>query len=305
MKQPYGHKLTPLNIARGSRVSLSATQIVKLGVAALIGTGVFAAIERGYGRTDMPAVSVTLRANSEPDASTGPKTHRAPAAERERVSKAESRPLAEPARDPSATPPAASGESTGDGASATPGRDRDWSSGVVQPGDPATQEIATEFQTTTSATPASLHGPIASASGDEGQTAPGDCQLSDLRAVLSDVSARFGGVTMVAAHQFNTRNHISGSTREKLHHDCKAIDFRPDHPSRLQEIKTYLRSRPEITGVESYRDGVIHMDSAGIPVASRRQPSNSGRPQPLKPAPGALPPTREAPSAFVLLDRDR
>ena len=40
MKQPYGHNLTPLNIARGSRVSLSATQIVKLGVAALIGTGV-------------------------------------------------------------------------------------------------------------------------------------------------------------------------------------------------------------------------------------------------------------------------
>ena len=91
MKQPYGHKLTPLNMARGSRVSLSATQIVKLGVAALIGTGVFAAIERGYGRTDMPAVSVALRADSEPDTSTGPKIYRAPVAERERVSKAEIR----------------------------------------------------------------------------------------------------------------------------------------------------------------------------------------------------------------------
>ena len=302
MKQPYGHKLTPLNIARGSRVSLSATQIVKLGVAALIGTGVFAAIERGYGRTDMPAVSVALRADSEPDTSTGPKIYRAPVAERERVSKAEIRSLAEPARDPSARPPGASDEPTGDGARATPGGDRDWSSGVIQPGDPATQEIATHSATTISATPASLHGSIASASWV--QTAPGDCQLSDLQAVLSDVSARFGGVTVIAAHQSRTTNHISGSNREKLHNDCKAIDFRPD-PSRLQEIKTYLRSRPEISGVESYRDGVIHMDSAGTPVASRRQPSDSGRPQRLKPAPGALPQTREAPAAFVLLDRDR
>src|SRR5215213_3970723 len=78
---------------------------------------------------------------------------------------------------------------------------------------------------------------------------------------------------MIAGHQFKTVNHMSGSPREKLHHDCKAIDFRPE-PNRLDEIKTYLRSRPEISGIETYRDGVVHMDIGTTNVASRR-PSNS------------------------------
>jgi hypothetical protein len=46
------------------------------------------------------------------------------------------------------------------------------------------------------------------------------------------------------------------------------VDFQPER-SRIDEIKAYLRTRPEITGVESYRDGVIHMDLAAAAVASR------------------------------------
>ena len=56
-------------------------------------------------------------------------------------------------------------------------------------------------------------------------------------------------------------NHRSGSFREGLHHACKAVDFRPDR-NRIREIKAYLRSRQEIGGVESYRDGVVHIDFA-------------------------------------------
>jgi hypothetical protein len=88
-----------------------------------------------------------------------------------------------------------------------------------------------------------------------------DCPLPELHAVLADISARFGPVTVVATHQQKTANHRSGSIRDKLHHDCKAVDFRAER-SRIDEIKAYLRSRREIGGVESYRDGVIHMDAS-------------------------------------------
>jgi hypothetical protein len=98
-------------------------------------------------------------------------------------------------------------------------------------------------------------------------TAPGDCPMPVLHAVLADVSARFGAVTVVAMNQLKTVNHVSGSARERLHHNCKAIDFRPER-SRIDEIKAYLRSRPEIGGVESYRDGVIHMDIRGTAASS-------------------------------------
>jgi hypothetical protein len=89
-----------------------------------------------------------------------------------------------------------------------------------------------------------------------------------LRAVLADVSARFGPVTVVATDQLKTANHITGSIREKLHHECRAIDFRVDR-GRIDEVKNYLRTRSEIAGIDSYRDGVIHMDAAASVRGSR------------------------------------
>ncbi len=88
-----------------------------------------------------------------------------------------------------------------------------------------------------------------------------ECLPPALRDVLAEFSARFGAVTVVASHQVTTVNHRSGSFREGLHHACKAVDFRPDR-NRIREIKAYLRSRHEIGGVESYRDGVVHIDFA-------------------------------------------
>ena len=105
--------------------------------------------------------------------------------------------------------------------------------------------------------------------------APTECLPDQLRAVLSDVATRFGTVTVVSTHQLMTANHSAGSIREKLHHDCKAVDFRVD-PDRIDEIKAYLRGRREIVGVESYRNNVIHMDVSGGLVASA-SPSRSSR----------------------------
>jgi hypothetical protein len=97
--------------------------------------------------------------------------------------------------------------------------------------------------------------------------APIDCLSAELRAVLADVATQFGNVTVVSTHQLNTSNHSSGSIREKLHQDCKAADIRPDR-SRIEDIKAYLRTRREIGGIESYRNGVIHIDTNGAAVAA-------------------------------------
>jgi uncharacterized protein YcbK (DUF882 family) len=74
------------------------------------------------------------------------------------------------------------------------------------------------------------------------------------------VASRYGSITVVSTQHLNTRNHAPGSARHKLHEACKAADFRV--PSqRTEEVKTYLRSRSEVAGVEAYRDGVIHIDA--------------------------------------------
>jgi hypothetical protein len=88
-----------------------------------------------------------------------------------------------------------------------------------------------------------------------------NCPVGEIRAVLADIASRFGPITVVATHQAKIVNHRLGSHREKLHHACRAIDFRPD-PRRVSEIKTYLRGQAKIGGLESYRDGVIHIDLA-------------------------------------------
>jgi hypothetical protein len=49
---------------------------------------------------------------------------------------------------------------------------------------------------------------------------------------------------------------------------------------------------------------VIHIDTVGTPVATRRQPGNSARPQLPTVVTTSPPRTREAPAAFVLLDRN-
>jgi uncharacterized protein YcbK (DUF882 family) len=77
--------------------------------------------------------------------------------------------------------------------------------------------------------------------------------------VLADVASRYGPLTIVSTQHLNTRNHGAGSARHKLHQACKAVDFRVAS-QRADEVKTYLRSRSEVGGLEAYRDGVIHID---------------------------------------------
>jgi hypothetical protein len=89
--------------------------------------------------------------------------------------------------------------------------------------------------------------------------APAECLPSALRSVLADVASRYGPLTIVSTQHLNTRNHGAGSARHKLHQACKAVDFSVAS-QRADEVKTYLRSRPEVGGLEAYRDEVIHID---------------------------------------------
>jgi uncharacterized protein YcbK (DUF882 family) len=88
---------------------------------------------------------------------------------------------------------------------------------------------------------------------------PTDCLPAGLRTVLRDVEARFGPVALVSTTELHTDNHSRGSVRHKLHGACQAVDFKVK--GNRQAVVAYLRSRPEVSGVNSYgNNGVIHID---------------------------------------------
>ena len=76
--------------------------------------------------------------------------------------------------------------------------------------------------------------------------------------LLADVAARFGPVTVVSTHRLNSDNHSPGTIRYRLHAACKAVDFKT--AGKLNEVLASLRSRPEVSGINSYRGGLIHID---------------------------------------------
>jgi type IV secretory pathway VirB10-like protein len=100
-------------------------------------------------------------------------------------------------------------------------------------------------------------------------SAPTDCLPSDLRAVLSDLEARFGTVTLVSTRELHTENHTRGSVRHKLHADCKAVDFKIKADPKA--VTAYLRSRPEVAGINQYgNNGVFHIDHNGQRKVAQR-----------------------------------
>lgn len=101
-----------------------------------------------------------------------------------------------------------------------------------------------------------LPGPAAKR--ETAAAAPTDCLPGELRAVLTDIQGRFSPVMVVSTTKLHTDNHSPDSTREKLHHACQAVDIKTAHPA--AEVMAYLRSRPEVGGVNTYRNGVIHFD---------------------------------------------
>jgi hypothetical protein len=105
---------------------------------------------------------------------------------------------------------------------------------------------------------------------------PTGCLPESLRAVLSDLQARFGPVEVIATTHLTTDNHSRGSTRDKLHQSCKAVDIRTARDPR--EVLAYLKSRPEVGGINSYRNRVVHFDlNANYRAAGGREAEAAGR----------------------------
>ena len=124
--------------------------------------------------------------------------------------------------------------------------------------------------------------------------APTACLPDSLKAILAELATRFQGVTVVSTTTLRTDNHSPGTAREKMHGDCRAVDFKTSSP--VAEVTAYLRSRKEIAGINSYRNGLIHIDvneggagrAASRPAPARRRAA-AGEPMQLLGAPPQAP----------------
>ncbi len=139
-----------------------------------------------------------------------------------------------------------------------------------------------EDEATSSAAPAGEAAEARKPTEKRGSSAkaPTACLPTALKDVLSDVEALFGKVTIVSTTRLHTENHARSSVREKLHAECKAVDFRT--LSATKDVIAYLRTRREIAGINSYRNNVVHIDHSG---RQKEALADSGRKTPKKKAP--------------------
>ncbi len=100
--------------------------------------------------------------------------------------------------------------------------------------------------------------------------------------MLGDLAAKFPEVKVIATRGLQTDNHSSGSARAKMHDACMAVDIRTG--AAVAEVTAYLRTRREIAGLNSYRNGVIHLDvpesarfAAGATTSPRREVPRRGK----------------------------
>lgn len=91
------------------------------------------------------------------------------------------------------------------------------------------------------------------------ESAPTHCLPDKLRDVITEISAKFGKVSVESTHRTSGRNWRAGGASQSLHLSCRAIDFRVT--SRMSGVMAYLRSRPEVGGLKIYRNGIIHIDN--------------------------------------------
>ncbi len=90
-------------------------------------------------------------------------------------------------------------------------------------------------------------------------SAPTNCLPGNLVAVVADVAARFGPVSIESTHRARGVNRRKGGAPRSLHIACRAIDFRVR--TRTAGVMAYLRARPEVGGLKVYRTGIIHIDN--------------------------------------------
>jgi len=88
--------------------------------------------------------------------------------------------------------------------------------------------------------------------------APMRCLPGPLGAIVADVAARYGGVSVESTQRSPGHNRRVGGADHSLHIACRAVDLRVRRGA--GSAMAYLRSRPDVGGLKVYRNGIIHID---------------------------------------------
>jgi hypothetical protein len=88
--------------------------------------------------------------------------------------------------------------------------------------------------------------------------APMRCLPGPLGAIVADVAARYGGVSVESTQRSPGHNRRVGGADHSLHIACRAVDLRVRRGT--GRVMAYLRSRPDVGGLKVYRNGIIHID---------------------------------------------
>lgn len=89
--------------------------------------------------------------------------------------------------------------------------------------------------------------------------APWKCVPDRLKAVINEVSRRYGPVTVNSTHRSSRNNRRVGGARNSYHLRCQAVDFRVHGDTRA--ALRFLQSHPHVGGLKRYRSGFIHIDT--------------------------------------------
>ena len=97
------------------------------------------------------------------------------------------------------------------------------------------------------------------ASGNITLNAPWKCVPNKLKAVIREVSRRYGPVIVNSTHRSRGKNRRVGGARNSYHLRCQAIDFRVRGNGR--NVQRFLRNHPHVGGLKRYRSGYFHIDT--------------------------------------------
>lgn len=89
--------------------------------------------------------------------------------------------------------------------------------------------------------------------------ASASCLVGSLHAVVTQVAANFGSVTVTSTCRSKSRNRRVGGARHSHHLSGNAVDFRVH--GNVKAAYAYLRSSSSVGGIKHYGGGRFHIDT--------------------------------------------
>lgn len=90
-------------------------------------------------------------------------------------------------------------------------------------------------------------------------TAPAHCVPASLKAVLNQVAARFGPITVNSTARSATQNRKAGGRSKSFHLGCRAVDFRVHGATK--GLIAFLGAQKGVGGIKRYSSGFYHIDN--------------------------------------------